>query len=143
MSSEESRDNFQEPIKTQAEQEVMKFRCVRPLCDNLKLILSMPELCDVTFLVGLKKVPVHGVKAILGTRSRYVSNNPSNNNATHNNKGVQLERVCSRKNVAEGLKFVFGTEKIYFRKMRKYLLPAFLKAFFLRAINIQDNVKTG
>ncbi|XP_067669158.1 serine-enriched protein-like [Haliotis asinina] len=30
----------------------------------------MPELCDVTFLVGSDRVPVHGVKAILATRSR-------------------------------------------------------------------------
>ena len=29
----------------------------------------MPELCDVTFLVGPSKIPIHGVKAILGTRS--------------------------------------------------------------------------
>ena len=31
----------------------------------------MPELCDVTFLVGPEQVAIHGVKAILGTRSRY------------------------------------------------------------------------
>ncbi|XP_067669936.1 serine-enriched protein-like [Haliotis asinina] len=30
----------------------------------------MPDLCDVTFLVGEDRVPVHGVKAILATRSR-------------------------------------------------------------------------
>ncbi|XP_067654847.1 serine-enriched protein-like [Haliotis asinina] len=32
----------------------------------------MPDMCDVTFLVGKTKVPVHGVKAILATRSRYL-----------------------------------------------------------------------
>ncbi|XP_071099725.1 serine-enriched protein-like [Haliotis cracherodii] len=30
----------------------------------------MPEMCDVTFLVGRRQVPVYGVKAILATRSR-------------------------------------------------------------------------
>ncbi|XP_071100607.1 serine-enriched protein-like [Haliotis cracherodii] len=32
----------------------------------------MPEMCDVTFLVGKEKAPVHGVKAIMATRSRYM-----------------------------------------------------------------------
>ncbi|XP_046582249.1 serine-enriched protein-like [Haliotis rubra] len=30
----------------------------------------MPEMCDVTFLVGRRHVPIYGVKAILATRSR-------------------------------------------------------------------------
>ncbi|XP_033749670.1 serine-enriched protein-like [Pecten maximus] len=48
----------------------IKYQNTSALCDHLKYILSMPELCDVTFLVGPTKVPVHGVKAILSTRSR-------------------------------------------------------------------------
>ncbi|XP_071100616.1 serine-enriched protein-like [Haliotis cracherodii] len=32
----------------------------------------MPDMCDVTFLVGRKQVPIYGVKAILATRSRYL-----------------------------------------------------------------------
>ncbi|XP_067654868.1 serine-enriched protein-like [Haliotis asinina] len=32
----------------------------------------MPDMCDVTFLVGKEKIPVHGVKAIMATRSRYL-----------------------------------------------------------------------
>ena len=47
----------------------MRYRSTATLCDHLKFILSMPELCDVTFLVGEKRLPVHGVKAILGARS--------------------------------------------------------------------------
>lgn len=50
--------------------EVIRFKSTKSLCDNLKYILSMPELCDVTFHVGCNKVPIHGVKAILGTRSK-------------------------------------------------------------------------
>ncbi|XP_069128871.1 serine-enriched protein-like [Argopecten irradians] len=50
--------------------EVMSYKSTSALCEHLKYIVSMPELCDVTFLVGPTKVPVHGVKAILGTRSR-------------------------------------------------------------------------
>lgn len=49
---------------------VVNYKSTSALCDHLKYIVSMPELCDVTFLVGPSKVPVHGVKAILGTRSR-------------------------------------------------------------------------
>ncbi|XP_033749671.1 serine-enriched protein-like [Pecten maximus] len=48
----------------------VNYNSTSALCDRLKYILSMPELCDVTFLVGPTKVPVYGVKAILGTRSR-------------------------------------------------------------------------
>lgn len=40
------------------------------LCENLKLIIDMPELCDVTFVVGPEEAHVHGVRAILGTRSK-------------------------------------------------------------------------
>ncbi|XP_069102897.1 serine-enriched protein-like [Argopecten irradians] len=47
-----------------------RFTSTNNLCDSLKYILSLPELCDVTFLVGSNKIPIHGVKAILGTRSR-------------------------------------------------------------------------
>ncbi|XP_033744118.1 serine-enriched protein-like [Pecten maximus] len=50
--------------------EVMSYKSTNALCEHLKYIVSMPELCDVTFLVGPTKVPVYGVKAILGTRSR-------------------------------------------------------------------------
>ncbi|XP_067668385.1 serine-enriched protein-like [Haliotis asinina] len=48
----------------------MIFRNTAGLQDSLAFILSMPELCDITFLVGKDQVPVYGVKAILATRSR-------------------------------------------------------------------------
>ncbi|XP_033725003.1 serine-enriched protein-like [Pecten maximus] len=50
--------------------DAMRFTSTENLCDSLRYILSMPELCDVTFHVGPQKTPIHGVKAILGTRSR-------------------------------------------------------------------------
>lgn len=40
------------------------------LADDLKFLASMPELCDVTFLVGETREPVCGVRAILAARSR-------------------------------------------------------------------------
>ncbi|XP_048241912.1 serine-enriched protein-like [Haliotis rufescens] len=48
------------------------LRSTGKLQDNLALILEMPDMCDVTFLVGRKQVPIYGVKAILATRSRYL-----------------------------------------------------------------------
>ncbi|XP_052793180.1 serine-enriched protein-like [Mya arenaria] len=42
---------------------------MKTLCESLKLILNMPEMCDVTFLVGTDNTPVHGVRSILATRS--------------------------------------------------------------------------
>ncbi|XP_071811953.1 serine-enriched protein-like isoform X2 [Apostichopus japonicus] len=40
------------------------------LAEDLGFLSRMPELCDVTFLVGEKKEPVGAVRAILATRSR-------------------------------------------------------------------------
>ena len=40
------------------------------LADDLRLLASLPELCDVTFLVGDERQPICGVRAILAARSR-------------------------------------------------------------------------
>nr|XP_034331225.1 serine-enriched protein-like [Crassostrea gigas] len=53
-----------------AEPEVMKYRSTQELCNTLQYIISLPHLCDVKFLVGEKRVPVYGMKAVLATRSR-------------------------------------------------------------------------
>ncbi|XP_048237527.1 uncharacterized protein LOC125372264 [Haliotis rufescens] len=50
--------------------EVMMYSNMADLSESLQYITSMPELCDVTFLVGNRQLPIHGVKAILATRSR-------------------------------------------------------------------------
>lgn len=42
------------------------------LAEELKFLASMPELCDVTFLVGDTREPVCAVKAILAARSKQV-----------------------------------------------------------------------
>ena len=52
------------------EPEVMKISSTTNLCESLDLILSMPDMCDVTFLVGAEEIPVHGLKAVLSVRSR-------------------------------------------------------------------------
>ncbi|KAL5006815.1 hypothetical protein ScPMuIL_016534 [Solemya velum] len=62
-----STDDLTRPTR---ECDVMKFSSTDSLCDSLKIIMQMPEMCDVTFLVGKDEVPVHGLRAILGTRSR-------------------------------------------------------------------------
>ncbi|XP_069107401.1 serine-enriched protein-like [Argopecten irradians] len=48
----------------------VKYQNTSALCDHLKYIMSMPDLCDVTFIVGPTRVPIYGVQAILSTRSR-------------------------------------------------------------------------
>lgn len=40
------------------------------LAHDLGFLASMPELCDVTFLVGEDRQPVCGVRAVLAARSR-------------------------------------------------------------------------
>ena len=42
------------------------------LAHDLSFLATMPELCDVTFLVGEDRQPVCGVRAILAARSRWV-----------------------------------------------------------------------
>ncbi|VDI64169.1 Hypothetical predicted protein [Mytilus galloprovincialis] len=60
-----------DPVKIK---EKMSYRNTQALTEQLKVISSIPELCEVTFEVGSDKVKVHGVKAILGTRSRVLYN---------------------------------------------------------------------
>ena len=40
------------------------------LAEDMKFLACMPELCDVTFIVGETREPVCAVKAVLGARSR-------------------------------------------------------------------------
>ena len=40
------------------------------LAEDMKFLASMPELCDITFLVGDTREPVCAVKAVLGARSK-------------------------------------------------------------------------
>lgn len=57
---------------TGEEEDLTLFENKSGLAEDLKFLASMPELCDVTFLVGETKEPVCGVRAILASRSRYV-----------------------------------------------------------------------
>lgn len=40
------------------------------LAEDMKFLARMPELCDVTFLVGDTREPVCAVKAVLASRSK-------------------------------------------------------------------------
>ncbi|XP_064614458.1 serine-enriched protein-like [Liolophura sinensis] len=50
--------------------EIFTFQNTSALCDDLRSIITIPQMCDVMFLVGKEKVAVYGLKAILATRSR-------------------------------------------------------------------------
>ncbi|XP_060067384.1 serine-enriched protein-like [Ylistrum balloti] len=56
----------------QTKPNIMIVKDTRGLCEDLKYVISVPDLCDVTFLVGEDRLPVYGVKAILATRSRHM-----------------------------------------------------------------------
>ncbi|XP_060070235.1 serine-enriched protein-like [Ylistrum balloti] len=82
--------------------EVMSYKSTSALCEHLKYIVSMPELCDVTFLVGPTKIPVYGVKAILGTRSRVLYQlilNQQHRAATERSSFKKLRKSHSKSNV--------------------------------------------
>lgn len=56
------------------EESVYNFDNRGGLAHDLGFLASMPELCDVTFLVGQERQPVCGVRAVLAARSRLVKN---------------------------------------------------------------------
>ncbi|KAG8320934.1 hypothetical protein J6590_057330 [Homalodisca vitripennis] len=55
------------------EPDLSTFENKTGLAEDMKFLASMPELCDVTFLVGETREPVCAVKAVLAARSRSVS----------------------------------------------------------------------
>lgn len=54
------------------DQDLSVFENKSGLAEDLKFLASMPELCDVTFLVGDTREPVCAVKAVLAARSRFL-----------------------------------------------------------------------
>ncbi|XP_056006705.1 serine-enriched protein-like [Ostrea edulis] len=59
-----------ESSDSEDEEESMKYVNTETVSEALNYVMTMPDLCDVTFFVGSDFTPVHGVKAILSTRSR-------------------------------------------------------------------------
>ena len=61
-------------IDTQLQQEDFDdtsiFENKSGLAEDMRFLASMPELCDITFLVGDTREPVCGVKAVLAARSK-------------------------------------------------------------------------
>lgn len=57
-------------IMAEAEPDFSIFENKSGLAEDMKFLASMPELCDVTFLVGDTREPVCAVKAVLAARSR-------------------------------------------------------------------------
>jgi hypothetical protein len=45
------------------------------LVDNMRYILAMPEICDVTVHVGPQPLPVHGLNAVIGSSSQLLQDN--------------------------------------------------------------------
>lgn len=61
-----------EATLTTDEPDLSTFENKTGLAEDMKFLASMPELCDVTFLVGETREPVCAVKAVLAARSRLV-----------------------------------------------------------------------
>ncbi|KAK9885288.1 hypothetical protein WA026_010782 [Henosepilachna vigintioctopunctata] len=57
-------------VMVEAEPDLSTFENKSGLAEDMKFLASMPELCDVTFLVGDTREPVCAVKAVLAARSR-------------------------------------------------------------------------
>ncbi|CAC5401465.1 unnamed protein product [Mytilus coruscus] len=50
--------------------DTMHVNSTETVVNNIKYILSMPQLCDVTFEIGPQRFLVHGLKAVIGSRSK-------------------------------------------------------------------------
>ncbi|VDI34828.1 Hypothetical predicted protein [Mytilus galloprovincialis] len=57
-------DNLEDPNDT------MHVTSTETVVNNIKYILSMPQLCDVTFEIGPQRFLVHGLKSVIGSRSK-------------------------------------------------------------------------
>ena len=72
----EGRIDLRDPIITRRkeqhrqDEEMYSFDNRLGLAHDLGFLATMPELCDVTFLVGEDRQPVCGVRAILAARSK-------------------------------------------------------------------------
>lgn len=63
-------DDYDELTDHEYEDDHSVYENKAGLADDIKFLASMPELCDVTFLVGETREPVCAVKAVLAARSR-------------------------------------------------------------------------
>ncbi|CAG2254835.1 unnamed protein product [Mytilus edulis] len=63
-------DEFYTCCYDEEKSQLMVLKDKQALCEDLKYILSVPDLCDITFLVGPEQYPIHGLRAILASRSR-------------------------------------------------------------------------
>ncbi|XP_062575550.1 serine-enriched protein-like [Saccostrea cucullata] len=52
------------------DEDCMKFVNTETVREALNHVITMPDLCDVIFLVGPSLTPIHGLKSIMSTRSR-------------------------------------------------------------------------
>ena len=60
----------QGPEDSDLDEDTSIFENKAGLAEDMRFLASMPELCDITFLVGEMREPVCAVKAVLGARSR-------------------------------------------------------------------------
>lgn len=49
---------------------VMVLQNRQGLCEDLKSIFTLKDICDVTFLVGENRKPIQGIRAIIASRSK-------------------------------------------------------------------------
>ena len=61
--------------------------CIIIVFQDMRFLASIPELCDITFLVGETREPVCAVKAVLAARSRSEEN-------IFNGRYAVLEILC-------------------------------------------------
>lgn len=122
------------------EEDLTTFDNKSGLAEDLKFLASMPELCDVTFLVGETREPVCGVRAILAARSRYVEHHnlknlyPSGEKITRSFVSVQI-RVFHQMFYQQSS----SPQKKKENQAKENKLRMFLKRSSEPTLNVQNN----
>ncbi|XP_063435657.1 serine-enriched protein-like [Mytilus trossulus] len=75
--------------------ETLHVNSTETVVNNIKYILSMPQLCDVTFEIGPQRFLVYGLKAVIGSRSKVLQdmmlqNSPQMHRKTKKNNNQNI-----------------------------------------------------
>ncbi|WAR03834.1 GPRS-like protein [Mya arenaria] len=95
---------------------VMVLQNRQGLCDDLRSIVTSRDVCDVTFLVGEERKPVHGVRAVIATRSKLlydlIVSHEKNRNKDSKRHCSRVKRTLYKLNCASSRRHLMKTSRL-------------------------------